>query len=632
MRKTERIHIIDGANYFALGGNSIFWASTEYAFLWRGELHILGSEFINGNSGPQKTVLYRWLGNNEPYPACFERKDLPPGFFPPATAGIVIPNGDNFLAIYSNRISVWDGANASGIESFRGTPTAAAITSLGLAAASDSKDIGIGGHRIASYGLESGTWQVWGSGFNGPVRCITELNGELYVAGEFSRAGSVSANRIARLRNGKWEALGTGLDGYVRHIVAFDGSIFVTGHFTSAGGTPNTKFFARWNGSEWKSIPFFNNATWPATDAKIVGNAILLAMQSSSGTTGCTRLRWDGASSVIGANDSEGWNTIVSVAPFENGAKALIFAGSSSPGNNITRSYVYDGISTLFSPLKTPYQEYFSFACLRSDGSTIFDVYGKRFWSGGTAWTKLEPCPANDIQGFCVWNGGTVFGGSSLFYRSPSGSVSSIGEPPVGPFYSCFNSNGKLLVGGDFTQTPKNVSAYLATYAPVDNGVKITAQPTDVTGCWYRNASFSVETNGMLPITYQWRKNGVPLVDGVTGTGSKISGSKSRILFVQVPAKGKLTSFDSGDYDCVVTNPCATELSWHAHLEVVGPDLNCNRAVDDADFQQFSAAYDLMLCTAGGMTAGCPSDFNADGVVDDADFEIFVMAYNKVVY
>jgi hypothetical protein len=60
-------------------------------------------------------------------------------------------------------------------------------------------------------------------------------------------------------------------------------------------------------------------------------------------------------------------------------------------------------------------------------------------------------------------------------------------------------------------------------------------------------------------------------------------------------------------------------------------DLNGDGFVDDADFQIFVVAYDILDCTDPAMAAGCPSDLNADAIVDDADFQVFVVAYNAVL-
>lgn len=60
-------------------------------------------------------------------------------------------------------------------------------------------------------------------------------------------------------------------------------------------------------------------------------------------------------------------------------------------------------------------------------------------------------------------------------------------------------------------------------------------------------------------------------------------------------------------------------------------DLNSDNQVDDADFQIFVVAYDILDCADASMPAGCPSDLTGDDLVDDADFQVFVAAYDQLV-
>jgi hypothetical protein len=76
----------------------------------------------------------------------------------------------------------------------------------------------------------------------------------LYVAGQFTSAGGVSAMNIARLRAGVWEAVGGGLTGgTVRGLAVFDDDVagprppalYAVGRFTEAGGV-SSPGIARW--------------------------------------------------------------------------------------------------------------------------------------------------------------------------------------------------------------------------------------------------------------------------------------------------------------------------------------------------------------------------------------------------
>ena len=60
-------------------------------------------------------------------------------------------------------------------------------------------------------------------------------------------------------------------------------------------------------------------------------------------------------------------------------------------------------------------------------------------------------------------------------------------------------------------------------------------------------------------------------------------------------------------------------------------DLNSDNQVDDADFQIFVVAYDILDCADASMPAGCPADLNADGFVDDLDFQLFAVAYDQLL-
>ena len=92
----------------------------------------------------------------------------------------------------------------------------------------------------------------------------------------------------------------------------------------------------------------------------------------------------------------------------------------------------------------------------------------------------------------------------------------------------------------------------------VNTAPSFGASPLSQTACEGQSASFSVSASGTAPITYQWRKGGVPL-GGATGTTYTI------------PAVG---AGDAGTYDCVATNACGSATAATATLTVgVGPTI-----------------------------------------------------------
>src|SRR5437870_3810562 len=82
------------------------------------------------------------------------------------------------------------------------------------------------------------------SGMNQTVYAMAAASsGVVYVAGDFTQAGAVAANRIARWDGNNWSPLGigptNGLGGTVRALVMSDaGELFAGGRFSCAGTAP----------------------------------------------------------------------------------------------------------------------------------------------------------------------------------------------------------------------------------------------------------------------------------------------------------------------------------------------------------------------------------------------------------
>ena len=70
------------------------------------------------------------------------------------------------------------------------------------------------------------------------MSALTELSGELIAGGDFSSAGGVAANHIARWDGTAWSPLGTGTDGPVRTFLVQAGVILYAG---GAFATPADK-------------------------------------------------------------------------------------------------------------------------------------------------------------------------------------------------------------------------------------------------------------------------------------------------------------------------------------------------------------------------------------------------------
>ncbi len=104
-------------------------------------------------------------------------------------------------------------------------------------------------------------------------------------------------------------------------------------------------------------------------------------------------------------------------------------------------------------------------------------------------------------------------------------------------------------------------------------GAQIQRQPVDVDAALGGEAAFSIEATGSEPLTYQWRKDGLDLVDG-----DRISGAQSAELTITAVEEG-----DAAAYNCVVTGSCGSATSDSASLRLTTPgcpnaQLGCNVA------------------------------------------------------
>jgi len=76
-------------------------------------------------------------------------------------------------------------------------------------------------------------------------------NGDLYVGGDFNKAGGLEAQQIARWDGQRWHALGAGIKGAIHALtVADNGDLYVGGRFAVAG-TVTASGIARWDGTNW---------------------------------------------------------------------------------------------------------------------------------------------------------------------------------------------------------------------------------------------------------------------------------------------------------------------------------------------------------------------------------------------
>ena len=116
---------------------------------------------------------------------------------------------------------------------------------------------GVAANYIARW--DGTTWHPLGSGIEGTNSSVSALavgsGGSLYAGGWFTTAGGVAANRIARWDGTAWHSLDEGIDGEVDALaVDGNGNLFAGGNFSTAGGIPSS-YIACWTGEvEYKML------------------------------------------------------------------------------------------------------------------------------------------------------------------------------------------------------------------------------------------------------------------------------------------------------------------------------------------------------------------------------------------
>ena len=147
---------------------------------------------------------------------------------------------------------------------------------------------------------------------------------------------------------------------------------------------------------------------------------------------------------------------------------------------------------------------------------------------------------------------------------------------------------GVSAVGGSPLSRSDNSEAFdLPPECPVCNvcaPAAILAQPESVDACEGDMVTFTVDAQG-TDISFQWRKNGVP-IDGATSATFSING-----VVVE----------DGDTYDCEITNACSTLLSDAVTLTVTGP---------------LTYGNDLFPGWNGGLANPDCLDLNGNGILD----------------
>ncbi|HKP52938.1 MAG TPA: dockerin type I domain-containing protein [Chloroflexia bacterium] len=328
---------------------------------------------------------------------------------------------------------------------------------------------GVTVNGVARWDITTGQWSALGLGTNGPVYALAINGNDLYVGGDFNLAGAVQANNIAKynLSTGQWSALGTGtLDGV--YALAFSGgNLYAGGGFVQISGV-SANHIAKWTGSVWQTLGTGSNngandivyALSPAPD----GSGLYLGggFSNVGGTTANYVAKWTGSAwQSLGTGSANGANSYV-YALLASGNDVYI-GGQFTKAGDITVNRVarWNTQSSTWSTLGNG---------VNGDVSALA-LSGDNLYVGGS-FASASGSPANRVARWGLSQGWWQQLGSGLLYSN---------NPSRGEAFSLAASGDALYVAGDFDLAGNKDSLNFGLWheAPVPTATPtITGQPT----------------------------------------------------------------------------------------------------------------------------------------------------------
>ncbi|GEM_PF-743030 len=306
------------------------------------------------------------------------------------------------------------------------------------------------------------------TGVSGAVNAIVfDNSGNLYAGGDFTQAGGVTVNRVAKWNGSNWSSLGTGINSSVTSLaVDKNSNLYAGGWFTQAGGIA-TNYVAKWNGTTWSAL----GTGMPAyVNALVVDSAGNLYAGGGNSTTGFVA-KWNGSTWTTIGNT----NVRVYSLAFDNSGN--LYAGGSflqmggntvsyiAKWNGSTWSAVGNGINNQVMTLKTDKNGtlYAGGAFTQASGTAASYVAK---WDG-SAWRALDTGMNNRVTSLTVSSGNVLYAGGQFTQASGQtvnyltkwdgsawkaiSSGTNIGAS-ASVYALAFNGQDHLYLGGNFVQ------------------------------------------------------------------------------------------------------------------------------------------------------------------------------------
>jgi N-acetylneuraminic acid mutarotase len=206
----------------------------------------------------------------------------------------------NNIARFNTQTNTW---SSLGTGSSNGVSGVISVTVTALAVVGNEVVVGgnftsaggVSANRVARFNTQTNTWSTLGTGssngVNDRVYALAVVGNEVFVGGNFTSAGGVSANCVARFntQTNTWSTLGTGssngVNNWVYALAVVGNEVYVGGLFTSAGGV-SANYVARFNTqtNTWSTLGTgsSNGVGGIVRALAVVGNEVFVGGQFTS--------------------------------------------------------------------------------------------------------------------------------------------------------------------------------------------------------------------------------------------------------------------------------------------------------------------------------------------------------------